>query len=242
MGWKPEDAFIKARWTGYSEEKMLYIQAYGFDKTLDRGGFDRTNRERHDYGGYEVLSGGPLFMHQMSESFYNFGNLRDRRGYNYWVETRNATLANRQYCIDNPKGFDAYGKNFWGLSACDTPDGYQAVGAPPSEDNGTITPTSAIASMPYTPQESKAFAEAMRRDHADAWGRYGFSNGVNPTKKWVDPDVIGIDLGMMLCGLENYRTGMVWKLSKSSPNIKAGFERAGFREAPGSNMGKLQVK
>lgn len=239
MGWKPEDGFIDARWRGYSEEKMLFLQAYGYDPKLNNEGFDKTNRERHDYGGYEVLSGGPLFMHQMSESFYSFSDLRDKRGYNYWVETKNATMANRRYCIDNPKKFKDYSANFWGLSACDTPDGYQAVGAPPSDDNGTITPTSAIASMPYTPKESKAFAEAMVRDHKDAWGRYGFSNGVNPSRNWVDPDVIGIDLGMMLCGVENYRTGLIWKLSNESPQIQNGYARAGFKKVPGSNNGPL---
>lgn len=242
MGWNPEkQTFIEARWNGYYEHKMLLLQAYGYDPKLDASGFDTNARDRHDYGGYAILNGGPLFIHQMSESFYSFSNLRDRRGYNYWVETKNATLGNRQYCIDNPKQFKDYGPDFWGLSACDTPDGYDAVGAPPSNDNGTITPTSAIASMPYTPKESMAFAEAMYRDHRDAWGRYGFSNGVNPSRNWVDPDVIGIDLGMMLCGVENYRTGMIWKLSKSNPKIVAGYARMGFIEAPGSNQGPLQT-
>jgi hypothetical protein len=243
MGWKPEDGFIKARWTGYSEEKMLFLQAYGLDPNLDNTGFDKTNRQMETYKGIEFIHGGPLFIHQMSESFYSFGDMRCRRGFNYWTATRNATLANRQYCIDNPKGWKGFGERFWGLSACDTPDGYMALGAPGWTDdiNGTITPTSAIASLAFTPKESLAVAEAMYKDHQNGWGRYGFSNGLNPHREWVDPDVIGIDLGMMLTGIENHRTGLVWKLSSSHPAMQKGYERMGFRPEPGSNGGRLRV-
>jgi hypothetical protein len=241
MGWFPDKGFINSRWTGYSEEKMLFLQGYASDPKLNTSGFDKTNREVHTYRGIEFISGGPLFMHEMSESFYSFSNMRDHRGYNYHVASRNAALANRAYCSDNPKGFKDYGPDFWGLSACDTPTGYKALGAPGwIEDDGTITPTSAIAALPFTPKESMEFAEAMYREHHDAFGRYGFSNGVNPTKAWNDPDVIGIDLGMMLCGIENYRTGMIWKLSAASPWIKGGYARMGFKRVAGSDQGPLK--
>ncbi|MEZ0324910.1 MAG: glucoamylase family protein [Fimbriimonas sp.] len=241
MGWRPDTGFIESRWSGYSEEKMLYLQAYGLVPSLANHGFDKTNRQEKSYKGIDFLNGGPLFIHQMSESFYSFSDLRDKRGYNYWVSTHNAILANRQYCIDNPGKFKGYGPNFWGLSACDTPDGYKALGAPGwIDDNGTITPTSAVAGMPYTPKESTAFLESMLKEHPKAWGRYGFSNGVNPSRDWVDPDVIGIDLGMMLLAVENARTGMIWKLSSSYPAIKVGYERMGFRKVAGSNRGKLR--
>jgi hypothetical protein len=242
MGWRPDEGFIKARWNGYSEEKMLYLQAYGLDPTLPNHGYDQTSRQDSEYKGIQFINGGPLFIHQMSESFYSFSNMRDRRGYNYWVATRNAGMANWQYCIDNPNGFKGYGPTFWGLSASDGPDGYQGSGAPGwTEDHGTITPTSAVAMIPYTAKPALAFAEAMVRDYPKSWGRYGFSNGVNPSRNWTGPDVIGIDLGMMLCAIENYRTGMIWKLSSSSPAIKRGYERMGFRKAPGSDKGPLKV-
>jgi len=240
MGWKPEEGFIESRWRGYSEEKMLYLQAYGIDPSLNAWGFDLNERQLEIYKGIQYIHGGPLFIHQMSESFYSFSDMRDRRGYSYWVSSRNAARANRQYCIDNPKAFKAYGKDFWGLSACDGPDGYNAFGAPGwINDDGTITPTSAVATMPFLPAESLSFAQAMRRDHPNAWGRYGFPNGYNPSRNYTDPDVIGIDLGMMLLGIENARTGMIWKLSKSFPPIKRGYDRMGFRAAPGSNKGPL---
>lgn len=242
MGWHPETGFIPARWSGYSEEKMLYIQAFGANPSLNNQGWQKTGRQLVQYGGLELLSGGPLFIHQMSESFYSFRGMRDQRGYNYFIASKNAALANRQYCIDNPKQFKAYGENFWGLSACDSPDGYRAFGAPGwIDDNGTITPTSAIAALPFTPKESRALADNLAKNHANGFGRYGFSNGLNPSRDYVDTDVIGIDLGMMMCGIQNARNGMVNKLSASHPMVKRGFSRAGLRLVPGSDKGPLQV-
>lgn len=242
MGWRPENGWIHATWAGYSELLMLYVQAYGFSN-VTTAGWDKITRSVFDYKGIRHIEGGPLFMHQMSNGFYDFSNRRDRLGFNYWVATRNETLVNRQYCIDNPKGFKAYGPTYWGLTACDTPDGYSGPGAPPrnGEDNGTIAPTCVLASMEYTPRESLAFLEGFRSAWPKAWGRYGFSNGVNATKDWVDPDVLGIDLGMMLVGIENYRTGLIHRLSMSNPSIRRGFERAGLKLKPGANKGPLKT-
>ncbi|WP_158409309.1 glucoamylase family protein [Fimbriimonas ginsengisoli] len=231
MGWHPGEGFINARWNDFNECKMLYIQAYG-STSLPKDSWEKIKRTPVSYGGFDLFTGGPLFMHQMTESFYDFRNKRDRLGIDYGVETRNATLGNRQYCIDNPKKMAAYGPTFWGLSACDGPDGYNAFGAPGwVNDEGVVTPTSAVASMPFTPAESQAFAVAMRKDHTEAWGKYGFPNGYCPQRNWVGPDVIGIDLGMMMCGLENARSGFVWKLSNSHPVVQRGFRLAGLRPA-----------
>ena len=240
MGYKPEDGFIKARWgDSYEESKMLFVQAYGLSD-VRTDGWNDIRRTQLEYAGIPYLTGGPLFMHQMSESFYSFSGMRDRLGYDYWIASRNAARVNRAYCIANPKGMKAYGRDFWGLSACDYPGGYQAFGAPQGPDDGTITPTSAVAAMPFLPKEALNFAEAMRRDHPEAWGRYGFPNGYNPTANWVGPDVIGIDLGMMLLGVENYRTGLPNRLSASHPAIRLGMRRAGLRRVPGTDDGPLR--
>lgn len=243
MGWTPERGFIDARWglKDLDECKMLYVQAYGLSD-IRTDGWDKIARTVVHYDGLDLITGGPLFMHQMSESFYNFRGMRDRQGYSYAVESRNAARANRAYCIENPKRMKAYGSDFWGLSACDFPGGYNAFGAPGwINDDGTITPTSAVASVQWIPREAKSFAEAMRRDHPEAWGRYGFPNGYNPTvKNWVGPDVIGIDLGMMLLAVENYRTGLPMRLSAASPAIREGMRKAGFTEAKDANDGPLK--
>ncbi len=241
MGWKPEEGFLKARWENFDECKMLYVQAYGLSD-VRTDGWDLIKREPVRYQGIDVIRGGPLFMHQMSESFYSFRGMRDRQGYSYAVESRNAAFANRRYCIDNPKGMKGYGPDFWGLSACDFKGGYNAFGAPGwIEDNGTITPTSAVAAAPWLPKEATSFAEAMRRDHPQAWGRYGFPNGYSPTDDWIGPDVIGIDLGMMLLAVENHRTGLPMRLSASVPAVRRGMARAGLRKAKDADTGPLKI-
>ncbi len=241
MGWTPEKGWIKATWAGYCELLMLYIQAYGASEVRSDG-WDKITRKVATYKGHEYLEGGPLFMHQMSNGFYPFGDYRDRQGYSYWVSTKECTLANRQYCIDQASKYQ-YSSGFWGLSACDGPDGYDAFGGPPrTSDNGTVTPTSAIASMPYTPVESIEAAKSMMKNYAYAYGKYGFSNGINPSRKWKGPDVLGIDLGMMLLGIEDYRTGLPWKLSMSHPFVKRGYNRAGLKISKTARNGPLQQK
>lgn len=241
MGWSPEHGFIPSRWDHFDENKLLYIQAYGLSD-VTTAGWDKIQRPIVQYKGLNLITGGPLFMHEMSESFYDFKGRRDRLGFNYAVESRNAALANRLYCIDNPKKMNAYGPDFWGLSACDTPTGYSANGAPGwIQDDGTITPTSAVAAVQWLPKEAASFAEAMRRDHPDAWGRYGFPNGYNPEKNWTDKEVIGIDLGMMLLAIENTRSGLPISLSMSHPAVILGFDRAGLRRVPDADKGPLQT-
>lgn len=245
MGWEPNKGFIDARWLrhAYSEESMLYIFAYGACKNLTTDGWDKGKRDVVRYKGFEFFTGGPLFMHHMSHGFVDFSEKRDRLGINYWFCTQQNTLANRAYCMENSKGFKDYGENFWGLSASDSPDGYRAFGIPNMhDDNGTITPTCVAASMPFTPVESMACLENLKRKYPDAYGRYGFSNGLNPTRNWIGPDVIGIDLGMMLVGVENYRSGLIHRLTSKNEVVKKGMERLGFHIVAGSNKGPLQVR
>ncbi|MFQ3586824.1 MAG: glucoamylase family protein [Fimbriimonadaceae bacterium] len=240
-GWYPETGFIQNLWANYSEELMLYILMYGFSD-VSNAGWDKIARNVFTYNGIEFITGGPLFIHHMSHVFYDFSNRRDRLGFNYWVATRNATLANRAYAIDNPKGFKGYGPNFWGLSASDGPDGYSAFGAPAwINDNGTINPSSTIASLMWTPEESKQFLAHMLAEYRHTYGRYGFANGVNPTRNWHTPDVIGIELGMMLLSIENARDGLIHRLTMSHPAVQRGFDRAGLRPAPNSDRGPLRV-
>jgi len=231
MGWHPEDGFINARWSEFNEAKFLYVQAYGLTD-ITNAGWDKIRRPAETYKGIDFITGGPLFMHEMSECFYDFRGRRDRLGYDYSIEERNAAQANRAYCIDNPKKMKGYGPDFWGLNACDGPDGYGAFGAPGwISDDGTVCPTAPLAAMPVIRKEAEAFAAAMRHDYPSAWGRYGFPDGLNPNRNWVGPDVIGIDLGMMLCAVENARTGFVWHITMANPIIKRGFERAGLKKA-----------
>ena len=241
MGWTPEHGWIKATWSSFCELNMIYIQGYGLDPNVPRDAFDKINRPVVTDRGYTFLVGGPLFMHEMSNGFYNFGGKRDDQGFSYWAETREAALADRAYCTENPGHYKGYGPDFWGLSACDSPKGYSAFGTPADlHDEGTITPTSAIAAVPYIPEVAKNTLTHLRNHYGDYYGRYGFPNGMCPAQNWEDPDVIGIDLGMMMLAVEDYRTGMPWKLSTSDPVVQRGYRRMGFHPAADANTGPLQ--
>lgn len=228
-GWTPEKGFLPYHWSDYAEMSMLYFQALGAYPAMPRSAWPSITRRIVEYKGRKMLSGGELFMHQMSHGYFDFAGKRDKLGFDYWVSSRNMTLTNRQYAIDNPKGRKGYGQDIWGFSASDRPDGYGG-NTPWNEDDGTVVPTGAIASLPFTPAESLAAARAFTKNYPDALGRYGFSNGINPTKSWNDPDVIGIDLGMMMLMIENFRDGLPWKLSMENPINAKGFAAAGFHK------------
>lgn len=228
-GWKPEGGFLSSRWNSFSEHMYLYVLGYAMWPDMPKGSWAAWDRPSVQYKGRDLITGGPLFMHQMSQGFIDFRGYRDPQGYDYFVEARNATLANRAYCIENPKGFEGYGPDIWGLSACDKPDGYGAQGAPGwIEDNGTLAPAAAVASMPFTPEESLAAAQAFRSRYPESYGQYGFASGINPSQKWTGPDVIGIDLGQMLLNLENARDGLPHRWMMSHPLVQAGFRKIGF--------------
>lgn len=241
-GWKPETGWLNNRWDSYSEELTLLISAYGSWNAIPNGVWAALARPIHNYEGIELLTGGPLFVHQMTNGFFEFRNKRCPLGFDYWVATRRATLANHRYCIKNPKGFREYGELFWGLTASDGPDGYQAFGAPIwGDDNGTVAPTTVAASIEYHPRNVLATLANMRQKFPGAWGRYGFSNALNPQRNWIGPDVIGIDLGMMMCAIENERDDFVHRMTSRHRIVSQGFQRIGFRTFPARQGSDLDV-
>lgn len=243
MGWTPESGFINARWDTYSELMGLYLLALGRWPDMPTSSWTAWSRPNVFYNGYQCLVGGPLFMHQMSHVFFDFRAKKDSLNYDYFFEGQQDTLANRQYCINNPKHYAEFGPGFWGLSAGDTPDGYMALGAPGNiVDNGTVIPTSAIASVMFTPTESQAAAESFYANHQNAWGRYGFSNGINPTRNWVDGDVIGIDLGMMMLGIADSKDQFAWNLVTPSPIAQTGMARAGFHRVLSTSGPGIKIR
>jgi hypothetical protein len=161
-------------------------------------------------------------------------------GIDYFENSRRATLAQRAYCIANPGGWQGYGADLWGLTAsADPPPSplYVAHGAPPAEnDNGTITPTAAISSIPFAPEIVIPVIENLWNNYKSVlWGPYGFRDAfnlsVNPD--WYGADVLGIDQGPITIMIENYRTGKVWNRFMQNPEIVAGLQLAGFNAVVG---------
>jgi len=229
MGWHPEDGFIKARWDGQYEEMFLNLIALGSSKAIPDSLWPSVRRTPLvNYQDTSFIIGGCIFMHQMSQGFLNFEGKRDELGYDYWIEGRNACLGQKRYAIANPDHFKEYGADFWGLNAGDGPSGYEGNGVPDGPDDGTISPTGAIASILYDRDMATSVANHLATAHPETLGRYGFSNGINPTHNWFGPDVIGIDLGMELMAIESARDGLPQKLSMESPIYQEGLRRAGF--------------
>lgn len=232
-GWKPETGFLRNRWNAYSEHMFLYLLAMGAPEPIPAECWDAWARPLVQYKEYELLLGGPLFIHQMSHAYIDFKGKRDRLGYNYWVSSRNTTLAQRAFCIEHSNRFKTYDTDVWGLTASDGPDGYRAYGAPGwVEHDGTVAPTASITSIIFTPSESiRAIKTIYDRYHTKLWGRYGFGNAFNVDRDWWDREVIGIDLGMMLLALENHQNrGSVWEVCAKIPAIQRGLQTAGFHE------------
>ncbi|MCC7054976.1 MAG: hypothetical protein IT355_17015 [Gemmatimonadaceae bacterium] len=210
MGWKPESGYITADWKGYNEAMLLYILALGSPThPLGRDAWDAwssTNAWRR-YRGQDHVNFTPLFGHQYSHVWIDFRGIRDAymqgKGIDWFENSRRATLAQRQYAIDNPRGFRDYGPTIWGLTAADGPadtlltwkDGplqlhtYWARGASAFDDadgaerdDGTIAPTAAIGSLPFAPEIAFPAMVAMRERYGDAlFTRYGFHDSFNPT-------------------------------------------------------------
>jgi len=171
--------------------------------------------------------GGPLFFAHYTFMGIDPHGLKDFAT-DYWEQNTNHTLINRQHCIENPKKYKGYGANCWGLTAGDSYKGY--VAHSPSEDFGVIQPTAALSSFPYTPEYSMQALRHFYYDLGDKiWSEYGFVDGFSETKQWYAESHLAIDQGPIVVMIENYRTGLIWKLFMQIPDIQQGLKKLGFQ-------------
>jgi hypothetical protein len=232
-------------WVGYNEAMILYIIALGSrTHPVPASDWDKWTSGYSYIGqyGYIYVNFPPLFGHQYSHCWIDFRGIRDsymqaRNTYgdptlDYFENSRRATLAQRAYAIANPGLRVGYSANLWGLTASDVPTGYSARGAPPGQnDDGTITPTAPISSIPFAPTECLAVAHNLWDNYSTGlWGPYGFKDAFNLTSNpdWYDTDYLGIDQGPIIMMIENYRTNSVWNRFMKHPDIVRGMYYAGF--------------
>lgn len=170
--------------------------------------------------------GGPLFFAHYSFLGLDPRGLRDRYA-DYWEQNVNHTLINREHCIRNPHRFKGYGAESWGLTASDDDTGYQAHA--PDNDVGVISPTAALSSFPYTPDYSmQALRYFYHHLGSRIWGKYGFVDAFSETRGWYAQSHLGIDQGPIIVMIENYRSGLLWRLFMSCPEVQSGLRRLGF--------------
>ncbi|MEQ1852756.1 MAG: glucoamylase family protein [Chthoniobacteraceae bacterium] len=232
-GWKPEGGFLKPRWDNYSEHGVLLLLALGSPVApIPDKAWDAWRRNLAEVGGARTFATGPLFVHQYSHAFVDFRGRKDRGGINYWETAVIATRANRDFCIEQASKFISYGRNSWGISATDSPDGYRAFAAPPAKPrhDGTLAPWAVVASVPFLAEAKDALSH-WRLTQPQLWGRYGFSSGFNLDRDWFSNDVIGIDVGAAVLLLENERSGLVWRIFMGIPEVQVALRKAGFAPA-----------
>jgi hypothetical protein len=257
--WSPDFSWhINHRITGFNEAMIIYLLAIassthpvpadlyytgwaGESKAAVEHRKNWSNAEEgdryingHIYEGIKldvgVGSGGPLFFAHYSYMGFD-PHFRDRYT-NYFENNQNMALINLQYCIRNPKHYKGYGANCWGLTASDGSDGYGAHAPDAQDDDGTMTPTGALASFPYTPEASMAALKHFYRDLGDPlWDVYGPRDAFNLDTNWYSPIFMGLNQAPITVMIENYRSGLIWKLFMSNPEITAMLDRVGFKPA-----------
>lgn len=170
--------------------------------------------------------GGPLFFSHYSFLGLDPHGLEDRYA-DYWELNTRHVRINRAHCIANPHGHRGYGETCWGLTASDDPDGYLAHA--PDIDNGTISPTAALASLPYLPAEVMRVLRHLLVVHGDRlWKEYGFVDAFCEGRDWFARTFLAIDQGPIVVMMENHRSGLLWKLFMSVPEVRAGLRRLDF--------------
>ncbi len=238
--WSPNYLFSKnMKISGWNEALVTYVMAasspgYGIPKEVYTQGWARNGAMvvKRTYYTYEInLSpnyGGPLFWIHYSHLGINPHGLTDQYA-NYWQEHVNTAKIHVAYAVANPSGFKNYSNKCWGLTASDDPNGYTAH-QPVSNDNGTISPTAALASMPYSPEESlRALKYFYRERGKDLFGPYGPYDAFNDELNWVKKAYIGIDQGPIVVMIENHRTSLLWNSVMVDADVRAGLTRLGFQ-------------
>ncbi|MGZ3937524.1 MAG: glucoamylase family protein [Flavisolibacter sp.] len=237
--WSPTYGFaINVPVQGWNETLITYVIAassttHGIQKAVYENGFARNGaiRNGNSYYGYQLplgeQFGGPLFFEQYTFMGVNPNSLTDQYA-NYQTQTVNHTKINYEWCKADPKGWYGYSDQCWGLTASDIQNGYTA--SSPTNDVGVIAPTAALSSMPYTPTESFRALKCFYYKLGDKlWGQYGFYDSFKLQDAWFSNSYLAIDEGPIVVMIENYRTGLLWNLFMSCPEIKAGMQKLGFQ-------------
>jgi len=228
-------------WDVYAEQLIMYFLAAGSPsgQNIALEAYRSFKRLEGEYGGYKFIYGwfGSLFNHQFSHAFIDFKGTKDEFGTDWFENSVKATLANRAFCMDNANVHKGYGKDGWGLTSCQTRDGYKGhIGAPPSGNGntenvaeGTIPPCGALGAMPFTPNES---ISALNHFYSkpELVGKYGLKDAYNEGQGWYSDCYISIDKGVTLLMLANYERQTVWRSFCSLPEIKTAFKTLQFKK------------
>jgi hypothetical protein len=245
--WSPNNGWkMNLQVRGYNECLIMYVLAasspsHSIPAEVYHQGWADSGRIRSTstYDGYTLnmhYQGNPPHGSSLFWAHYSYLGL-DPRGLkdqyaNYWDENTSLSMINYKWCVNNPKNFKGYGPNNWGLTASYSIQGYMAHAPNMQDDIGVITPTAALSSFPYTPSQSMAAMKHWYNDMKDmTWGPFGFYDAFSEEANWFPKRYLAIDQGPIVVMMENQRTGLLWNLFMSCPEIKQGLKKLGF-ESP----------
>jgi len=235
-------------WSAYSEHIFLYILAAGAPKEEFSTGEDsyyamKTYKGRYKGEEFIICGTGAAFTYQWTHAFIDFRNLRDRLDRDWFQNSRHASIAARQYAIDNADRIKGLGPNSWGMSACISPTkgysgeygsypigaGYQLL------EDGTVAPYGALSFLPFTPKESIDALNHMYQipglvGKYGLYDAYSYATKANGDLPWIGKSYLGIDKGLVLLMFENYSTQLIWKLVHQNKSIQKGLKRLAFRK------------
>ncbi|MGZ6007740.1 MAG: glucoamylase family protein [Rhizomicrobium sp.] len=255
QGWKPECGFLHYGWEGYNEATILYVLGLGsptFPLAPNHYASWQLTYQWENLLGQDVLYSGPLFTHLFSHAWIDFRGIRDafmrEKRSDYFQNTRNTIALHREYSERNPREFDGYNRNFWGITAGDGPGdrvsrengrdrryfGYMSRGAPYGPDDGTIAPWAMLATLPFDAPNALSGTRHLLKTYPQVCDHDRFASGFNPTlshdgRRWLSDGWFGLDQGLLVMMIENDRTEQIWKLVRDCPYVRVGLVRAGFQ-------------
>lgn len=238
--WSPQHQWkINHKVQGYNEALIVYLlgissPTHPVSSSYWESGWAKSNYKNGlNYYGQKLpvgpAYGGPLFFAHYSYLGFDPRNKKDKFT-NYFVQNKAHSLINHLYCKANPQNYKGYSENCWGITASDDPAGYLAH-EPVNRDNGTISPTAALSSIVYTPNESiKAIKHFYFELGEKLFGEYGFKDAFNENKNWFAESYLAIDQGPIICMIENYKTQLLWNNFMQNSEILDGLDKIGFTD------------
>lgn len=255
-GWTPEAGFLRYRWEGYNEGLLLYALGAGsLTHPVPGSSYTAATRSykwKKVYG-IEYLYAGPLFIHQIPHLWIDFRTINDAfmrdKGSDYFVNSQRATEIQQRYAMRNPSRFEGYGEHVWGVTASDGPGpsvkmisgrrrrfwDYRARGVPWGPDDGTLSPWAVVASLPFEPELVVRTLEEIDRRHPEMRSEFGYKCSFNPTYRgdgdqagWIASGYYGIEQGPVVLAVENFRSGLIWRLMRGCTPLVRGLRGIGF--------------
>ncbi|MDD3124002.1 MAG: glucoamylase family protein [Candidatus Izemoplasmatales bacterium] len=233
------------QWHMYAEQLSMYFIAASNDNLTKEESKDLYHGFERNLGSYKEFSfiyspTNALFIYQYSHAWFDFSLYVDELGFDWFENSKIASLANREYCIDHQNEYPTLGEHAWGLTACLTPSGYRNQCVEPNDLNhdephvyGVLPPSGAIGSIPFTPSESIEVLVHLSKKYPEAFQKYGFTDGIlnlPDRTNWISSEYIGINKGITVLMIDNYLHKTTWKYYMKHPLIQKAIQKLDFRK------------